>query len=146
MICRLPSSVFRQQNMNQPTTNNQQRPKRVWQWIDIRNRKLGMIAYVLNRITGLGLVVYLYLHLMVLSQLTNGPAGWDGFVAMAKSPLFLTFDVILLAGLLIHALNGVRIVITGVGAGAGSQKSMFVAFMTLAAVLLAAGAFLIFTK
>jgi succinate dehydrogenase / fumarate reductase cytochrome b subunit len=131
--------------MDQPT-NNPQRPRRVWQWMDIRNRKLGMIAYVLNRITGLGLVVYLYLHLAVLSQLTKGAAGWDGFVAMARSPLFLMFDVVLLAGLLIHALNGLRIVITSVGAGAGSQKNMFVAFMTLAAVLLAVGAFLIFTK
>ena len=37
----------------------------------------------------------------------------DAFVSLARSPFFLTFDVILLAGILIHGLNGLRVTLTG---------------------------------
>ena len=38
-------------------------------WFKPAKRGLGMWAFVLNRITGLGLVLYLILHLFVLSTL-----------------------------------------------------------------------------
>ena len=55
--------------------------RRAGRWFDVRQRKLGMWAYALNRIAGIGLVVYLYLHLVVLSLLLRGPGSWDAFVA-----------------------------------------------------------------
>lgn len=120
--------------------------KNIWQWGDIRKRNLGMIAYVLNRLTGIGLTVYLFLHLMVLSTLTRGPAAWDEFLALAKSPPVLVMDVVLLAGLLIHGLNGLRVTLNGFGVGVTAQKSLFLGLMALAGVLTAVGGFLIFTK
>ncbi len=128
------------------TSTSRERPRRVWQWGDVRRRNLGMWAYVLNRLTGLGLVVYLYLHLVVLSTLTRGPEGWDPFVALAKSPAFLLLDVVLLAGLLIHSLNGIRVTLNGLGLGVGGQKPLFLGLMAVAAVAAALGAWLIFTK
>ena len=50
--------------------------RRASHWFDVRQRKAGMWAYALNRITGIGLVVYLYLHLAVLSMLTRGQSAW----------------------------------------------------------------------
>ena len=41
----------------------------VWPWLDPRGRRLGGWAFVVNRLSGLGLVAYLYLHLVVLSLL-----------------------------------------------------------------------------
>ncbi|MBI4673798.1 MAG: hypothetical protein HY741_19290 [Chloroflexi bacterium] len=117
---------------------------RFLRWFDFRSGRLGMIAYILNRVTAIGLVVYLYLHLAVLSILAGGPAQWDAFVQIARSPLFLTLDVILLAGILIHGLNGLRIALTGFGVGVRGQKPLFVAFMLVAAVALIAGALKIF--
>src|SRR5712691_7640857 len=38
-------------------------------WVDPRGRTLGAWAFAANRITGLGLVFYLYLHLGVLTTL-----------------------------------------------------------------------------
>ena len=35
-------------------------------WFDFRSWRLGMIAYILNRVTAIGLVLYLYIHLGVL--------------------------------------------------------------------------------
>jgi succinate dehydrogenase / fumarate reductase cytochrome b subunit len=105
-----------------------------------------MWAYALNRLTGLGLVAYLYLHLVVLSQLARGPAAWDGFVALAKSPAFLSLDVLLFAGLLIHGLNGARVTLNGMGLGVGSQKTWFVVAMVVAVLATVVGAILIFSK
>ena len=109
-------------------------------WFDPRGRRLGGWAFILNRVTGLGIVVYLYLHLGVLSLLARGPEAWDGFVAVALSPLFLFFDVVLLAGLLIHGLNGIRVTLTGFGLVLDRQKALFVALMVLAGIVLVIGA------
>lgn len=128
------------------TTSTERRPRRVWQWADVRHRKLGMWAYLLNRLSGLGLVLYLYIHMLVLSMLAQGPAGWDPFIEIVKAPWFLVLDVVLLAGLLIHGLNGLRVTITGLGVGVRAHKTMFVVLMAAAALALAYGAWLIFTK
>jgi succinate dehydrogenase / fumarate reductase, cytochrome b subunit len=114
--------------------------RRVWLWGDVRHRKLGMWAYALNRLTGIGLVLYLYLHLAVLSQLTRGAGAWDTFLALAKSPLFLTLDVILLAGLLLHGLNGLRLALNSLGLGVPSQKAWFVVVVVVTVVGTVAGA------
>ncbi len=122
------------------------RLRRAVQWGDVRNRHLGMWAYVFNRLSGIGLVVYLFLHLAVLSQLAVGPAAWDAFVALAKSPLVLVMDVVLLAGLLIHGLNGIRITLNGLGIGVRSQKPLFIGLMAVALVATAFAAVGIFSN
>ncbi len=118
--------------------------RRAGRWFDVRRRKPGMWAYALNRITGIGLVVYLYLHLGVLSLLSRGPTSWDSFVSLARSPYFLTLDVILLAGFLIHGLNGLRIALTGFNIGVKQQKVLFSALILVTAVALSAAALKIF--
>jgi succinate dehydrogenase / fumarate reductase cytochrome b subunit len=110
--------------------------RRAGRWVDVRRRKLGMWAYTLNRITGIGLVAYLYLHLMILSLLTRGPDSWNAFVAVARSPFILALDVILLAGALIHGLNGLRIALVGFGIGVKAQKVFFSLLMLVAAIVL----------
>jgi succinate dehydrogenase / fumarate reductase cytochrome b subunit len=122
------------------------RPRRVWQWGDVRRRKLGMWAYILNRLSALGLVLYLFIHLAVLAQLTQGPAAWDSFLATVRSPFFLSLDVVLLAGLLLHGLNGIRVTLNGLGLGLPSQKTWFVGLMVVALLALAAGAVGIFSQ
>jgi succinate dehydrogenase cytochrome b subunit len=117
---------------------------RASRWLDVRRRKLGMWAYALNRITGVGLVVYLYLHLVVLSLLLRGPTAWDSFVALARSPFYLALDVILLAGILVHGLNGLRIALTGFGIGVGAQKALFTILMIVSAIALWVAALKIF--
>ncbi len=125
-----------------------QEPKlrRALLWGDVRRRGLGMWAYALNRITGIGLVIYLYLHLVVLSLLAQGASGWDAFIALAKTPLFLALDVILLLGLLIHGLNGLRVTLNALNIGVAAQKQLFVLVMVLVVVIGLTGAIRIFTQ
>lgn len=92
-----------------------QEERRPSRWFDVRKRHEGAWAYALNRITGLGLVAYLYVHLGVLSILARGPQAWNSFLATSKAPVFTLLDVIVLLGVLFHALNGIRVSLTGVG-------------------------------
>jgi len=113
-------------------------------WFDPRGRRLGGLAFILNRLTGIGLVVYLYLHLVILSMLVQGPNAWDTFVDIALSPPFLALDVVLLAGMLIHGLNGIRVGLVGLGLVASRQRALFVASMVIAAFVALVGALRIF--
>ncbi len=115
-------------------------------WFDLRRRSAGLWAFMLHRLSGIGLVFYLYLHLAVLNQLRDGPEQWDAFVALARSPLFLALDVILLAGVLIHGLNGLRLTLLGFGRGLRWQKQLVWAGLTLTVALTAWGAWAMFGR
>ncbi|HEX7247854.1 MAG TPA: succinate dehydrogenase [Actinomycetota bacterium] len=115
-------------------------------WFDVRARGTGHLAFSLNRITGLGLVFYLYLHLAVLSLLLGGEGSWSDFLEIATTPLFLGFDVLLVFGLLAHGLNGTRLALIGSGFVTNRHKAMFWALMTLGAIVLVYAAIHVFTK
>lgn len=115
-------------------------------WFDPRGRTTGLIAFALMRLTGIGLVAYLVLHLFILTTLTRGEAAWDGFVRLAKHPAFLMLDIVLIAGILVHMLNGLRVTLVGLGYGTRSHKGLFYGLMALAAVLFVIAAGLVFTK
>ena len=108
-------------------------------WFDPRDRALGHRAFVLNRITGLGLVFYLYLHLGVLSMLLRGEAAWSGFLRLATTTAFLGLDVLLLAGLLYHGLNGVRVALVGTGILRDRQRALWWSAAIIAVFLVAWG-------
>jgi succinate dehydrogenase / fumarate reductase cytochrome b subunit len=94
-------------------------------WFDLRLHPAGMLAYMLHRLTGIGLVVYLSLHLWILNQLRQGPQAWDGFLIFMRSPLVLLLDAILLFGILFHGLNGLRLTLLGWGVGLRWQRRLF---------------------
>jgi succinate dehydrogenase / fumarate reductase cytochrome b subunit len=108
--------------------------------VDVRRRALGHWAFSLNRITALGLVFYLYLHLAVLTMLLGGEAAWSGFLRLATTPVFLGLDVVLLFGLLFHGLNGLRVALVGTGIAPTRQRGLFWSLTAVGAIaLLGAG-------
>ena len=114
-------------------------------WFEIR-RGLGLWAFMLHRLSGVGLVAYLFLHLAVLNQLRAGPEQLDAFVALARSPLFLSLDMILLGGVLIHGLNGLRLTLLGFGHGLRWHKRLFWISLALAVSLTGWGAVAMFGR
>lgn len=118
---------------------NEPNPSRFWLWFDPRGRSASSWAFILNRITGLGLTLYLMLHLVMLSQLATGPEAYDGFIELVKNPLFTAGELLVVAAGVMHGLNGIRIAFTGLGLGGVHHKKMLVA-----AGLLSLGAILMF--
>lgn len=118
--------------------------RQIGRWFAFVRRSLSMWGFVLNRVAGLGLVVYLILHLIVLSLLMRGPDGYNAFIALAHNPIFLLLDVILIAGIIGHGLNGLRVALIGSGILVRWQHQMLIVLAVLGVVLLAVAAFLIF--
>jgi len=108
-------------------------------WFDPRGRALGGFAFAVNRITGLGLVFYLYLHLTVLSLLLRGEHAWSEFLRIATSWAFLSLDVLLLFGLLYHGLNGIRVALVGTGVVPNRQKALWWSLGVIGTILLLGG-------
>ena len=114
-------------------------------WFDVRRKKVGSWAFALNRLTGLGLTIYLILHLGVLTILLQGESAWNDFVAVIKSPFFLILDVVLFFGLIFHALNGIRVGLVGLGFATENQRSLFWGLMGVGLILLFIVTLLVFT-
>jgi succinate dehydrogenase / fumarate reductase cytochrome b subunit len=116
------------------------------QWFNVRGKRVGFWAYVVMRLSALGLVLYLFLHLGILSQLAIGQSAWDNFVAIAKSPLVLMLDVVLIVGMLAHGLNGVRLSLIGFGIGVPRQKVMLWIGLVLTIVFSVLSALAVFSE
>jgi succinate dehydrogenase / fumarate reductase cytochrome b subunit len=114
--------------------HNRPSPWKFWTWFNPLGRGTGGWAFILNRLTALGLTFYLYLHLLVLSQLAVGPQAYNNFVALMHNPLVIVGEMLVVAAGIIHGLNGVRIVLTTFGVGVTRQKQLFYGLMAVALV------------
>ena len=120
--------------MESTSERNQSKLKGAIEWFDVRSRDVGMWAFALNRITAIGLVVYLFLHLAVLSTLAGGPEAYDRFLELIKSPVFVFGEWLVVVGGLYHGLNGLRIGLTSFGIAVPYQKQIFYIVFLIAAV------------
>jgi succinate dehydrogenase / fumarate reductase cytochrome b subunit len=72
---------------------------------------IGQWSWVLHRLTGLGVVFFLTLHVIDTSWAVFYPALYVEAIATYQSPLFTIGEFALVAAVVYHALNGIRIVI-----------------------------------
>jgi succinate dehydrogenase / fumarate reductase cytochrome b subunit len=90
------------------------------------NYRTGMWAYALHRITGLVLVLYLLMHIGVISSgMMAGKGAFDALLGLLQTPLFVVLDLGLVAVVLFHGLNGIRLMLFDLGYGVRSQKPLF---------------------
>lgn len=92
-----------------------------------RGRHLGSVAFLTNRVTGLLLIAYLYLHLGVLYLLTEGSGSWASVLNLFKNHWFLALESLLILFILVHGLNGLRLALVGAGVGVRHQRAWFTA-------------------
>jgi succinate dehydrogenase cytochrome b subunit len=114
--------------------HNRPSPNKFWIWFIPVGRQTGGWAFILHRITALGLTFYLYLHLVILGQLAKGPEGYDGFLALVRNPIAIAGELLVVAGGILHGLNGIRIILTTFGLSVTRQKQLFYVLMVIALV------------
>lgn len=117
-------------------TRNQPSAGKFWSWFNPMGRQTGGWAFILNRITAIGLTIYLFLHLIVLGLLAQGPNAYDNFLALTENPFVKFGEFAVVAAAILHGLNGVRIILTSFGIGVTRQKQLFYGFMTLAMIVI----------
>ena len=105
------------------------------------NMKTGMWAWIGHRLTGVILVVYIFMHLSFITtaSLGDGEKNFDALMAITSQPLFVALDFLLVFVVIYHAMNGLRVVLFDVGVGIRRQKLVFWIMMGIAAVLTVVG-------
>ena len=86
---------------------------------------VGTTAWFLQRVTGVLLLFYLLLHVETVHQLSAGPVAFDHAMAAFKNPLFRLLEIGLLGVVILHALNGIRIMVIDFGVATRHQKRLF---------------------
>jgi succinate dehydrogenase / fumarate reductase cytochrome b subunit len=76
-----------------------------------RNPNAGTVAWVLHRLAGLSLLAYMIVHMWVLSSALNGADAMTSRLSMVQSTLFHFLEIGLIAIILYHTFNGVRIIL-----------------------------------
>jgi succinate dehydrogenase / fumarate reductase cytochrome b subunit len=87
----------------------------------------GQWAFILHRVTGLMVFMFLLLHIVDVSTINfHGGRTYDQIHQLYGNILLRLFEVGLLFGLVFHALNGLRIVMVDFFPGAiKNQKNLF---------------------
>jgi succinate dehydrogenase / fumarate reductase, cytochrome b subunit len=101
----------------------------------------GMWSWVAHRVTGVLIFFFLFVHVLDTALVRVSPEAYDETVAVYKTPLLALMEYGLVAAVLFHALNGLRVVAVDFWSkGATYQKQMLYTVMGIWIVLMA-GAF-----
>ena len=86
---------------------------------------VGMMSWLLHRVSGLVLSAYLLLHIWDLRSAQRGAESFDQALATFQSPFWKVMDLLLLLAVLFHSLNGIRLLLFDAGMGLRSQRQLF---------------------
>jgi succinate dehydrogenase / fumarate reductase cytochrome b subunit len=104
----------------------------------------GFLSFALRRFTGLALVFYLFLHIWVIGSAVGGSEAFDARLALVQSPLFTFLEILLLAAVIYHTIDGIRLLIVHYFRVTEYRKSLFYATLATSGILLIAGGIPIF--
>lgn len=85
-------------------------------WVWAGNYKLERYLYILHRVTGLGILLFLLVHLIVTTFFRiQGQEVWEKAMTVLNNPLFKTGEYLVVVAFVYHALNGLRLLLQELG-------------------------------
>ncbi|MGH2788556.1 MAG: succinate dehydrogenase, cytochrome b556 subunit [Actinomycetota bacterium] len=72
---------------------------------------IGQWSWLAHRITGVGVIAFLYAHILDTFAVGFGPELYDETISLYQLWWFKPFEVALVGAVLFHALNGLRIIL-----------------------------------
>ncbi len=101
----------------------------------------GMWAWVAHRISGVAIFFFLFVHVLDTSLVTVSPESYNAVIDTYKTPIIGLMEIGLVALVLFHGLNGLRIVALDFWSkGSKYQRQMLWAVLAIWVVVFAAGA------
>jgi len=99
----------------------------------------GMWSWVLHRITGIAIYFFLLVHVLDTATVRLDPEVYNSVMGSYKTPIMGLGEAGLVAAIVFHALNGLRIILVDATRwGTRYQKVMFYIVLALWVVLMAA--------
>ncbi len=72
---------------------------------------VGQWSWLLHRVTGVGVLLFLFAHILDTSLVMLGPEWYNRNIRVYRNPFFGLMEIGLFAAVLYHALNGIRIIV-----------------------------------
>ncbi len=118
--------------------------KKSLNWIKIRGRHTHEgFAFIIHRVTGLIVLIYLIVHLGALTQIITG--HYSSFLSTVESPPFIALDILLFLAIIYHGMNGIRLIFSELGIGTKKNKLFFYVMMGIGIVIWIAAAYIVAT-
>ena len=103
---------------------------------------LGMWSWVAHRITGVLTFFFLFAHVLDTAVVRVSPNAYDKVIELYKNPLVNLLELGLVAAVLYHALNGIRIMLVDFWAkGPRYQRPVLWAIIVIWVVVMVPGAY-----
>ena len=97
-----------------------------------RAMRTGTAAWLLQRLSGIFLTIYLITHIIVIGNSVRGEDGFNDLLSTFDKAPFLVLDAGLLGVVTFHAMNGLRLILFDFNLGLRFQKAMFWAAFVVA--------------
>ena len=68
------------------------------------------LAWIGHRLSGIGVVVYLFVHIVETSMVTMGPNIYNATLSLFHNLPVRLGEILLMAALVYHSLNGLRVI------------------------------------
>ncbi|MDO8491403.1 MAG: hypothetical protein Q7T04_05245 [Dehalococcoidia bacterium] len=91
--------------------------------------KPGVISWLLQRVTAVFIAVVLFVHVWQIHFISEKKVTFDLVADRLRSPGWVAVDLVLLALLLYHALNGVRSIILDFGISHTMERFLYWGFI-----------------
>jgi succinate dehydrogenase cytochrome b subunit len=125
----------------------------IWGWLGGGRWGAERYLYALHRVTGLGLLAYFLLHIVVTSARALGQSSWQQAMGAVTGPAFKLGEYLVFVAFAFHAINGIRLGFIELGFGVGRpiepvypyrtsvdvQRPLAVIVLLLAAVVVVMG-------
>ena len=95
-----------------------------------------MWSWVLHRITGVAILFFLLVHVLDTALVRLSPEAYNAVISTYKTPLIGLAELGLVAAILFHALNGLRVILIDFWRkGVKYQNVMFWIVIAIAAIV-----------
>ncbi len=79
--------------------------------------------YTLHRLTGLGLLLFITIHLGINGTRIWGASSWEDAMDILETPAFKVGEYLVVAAFIFHALNGGRLILQHMAYTLGKPKA-----------------------
>lgn len=103
----------------------------------------GQWSWLFHRVTGLAILLFLLVHIVDITLIGFGPTVYNDGIAIFSTPIIRFVSVALIAAVIYHAFNGIRIMLVDFWpAGYKFQQPMF--YVVLAITIVGTLAFAVY--
>lgn len=138
-------------------------------WAFRRPMTLEKLALLAQRVSGVGILVYLFFHIFVTGSIVGGPDGvpggedvFSGLMGMLFNPIAHIGELLVVVGATFHGINGIRVMLLELSRLIGhpirpdypyktrslgkGEKSILLTAMIMAGLSAIAGVFILFLE